>query len=167
MTNHQHREVHQRHRTVDRRVFSPAQAIAGVIGLILVIIGGVVLARVGLDSLIGDTANVFGFEHTALMGLTDVITGLFLLGAAASTAVRGTMIGLSMAAIGFGAIVAIEPDAFNTGLGGASELGVFYILVGAVGLLAAWAFPTTVVDHIATRDDGHDSDQLAVFSRRR
>ena len=154
MTDHEHHEVRQRHRTVDRRVFSPAQVVAGIIGLILVIIGGVVLARVGLDSLTGDTATVFGFEHTALMGLIDLIAGLFFLGAAASSAVRGTMIGLSMAAIGFGAIVAIEPDAFDSGLGGASELGVFYIIIGAVGLLAAWAFPTTVVDHVATRDDG-------------
>jgi hypothetical protein len=154
MTDHEHHEVHQRHRTVDRRVFSPAQVVAGIVGLILVIIGGVVLARVGLDSLTGDTTSVFGFEHTALMGLIDVIAGLFYLGAAASSAVRGTMIGLSMAAIGFGAIVAIEPDAFNSGLGGASELGVFYIIIGVVGLLAAWAFPTTVTDHVATRDDG-------------
>ena len=154
MTDHEHHEVRQRHRTVDRRVFSPAQVVAGIIGLILVIIGGVVMARVGLDSLTGDTATVFGFEHTALMGLIDLIAGLFYLGAAASSAVRGTLIGLSMAAIGFGAIVAIEPDAFNSGLGGASELGVFYIIIGAVGLLAAWAFPTTVVDHVATRDDG-------------
>jgi len=154
MTDHEHHEVRQRHRTVDRRVFSPASVVAGIIGLLLVIIGGVVLARVGLESLTGDTATVFGFDHTALMGLIDVIAGLFFLGAAASSSVRGTMIGLSMAAIGFGAIVAIEPGAFKSGLGGASELGVFYIIIGAVGLLAAWAFPTTVVDHVATRDDG-------------
>ena len=83
MTDHEHHEVHQRHRTVDRRVFSPAQVVAGIIGMILVIIGGVVLARVGLDSLTGDTTAVFGFEHTALMGLIDVIAGLFFLGAAA------------------------------------------------------------------------------------
>jgi hypothetical protein len=154
MTDHEHHEVRQRHRTIDRRVISPAQIVAGLIGLILVIIGGVVLARVGLDNLTGDTTAVFGFDHTALMGLIDVIAGLFFLGAAASSGVRGTMIGLSMAAIAFGAIMAIEPNAFDSSLGGASGLGVFYLIIGAVGLLAAWAFPTTVVDNVATRDDG-------------
>ncbi|MEX2622300.1 MAG: hypothetical protein WD651_01075 [Acidimicrobiia bacterium] len=154
MTDHEHHEVHQRHRTVDRRVISPAQIVAGLIGLTLVIIGGVALARVGLDNLTADTTTVLGLDHTALMGLIDVIAGLFFLGAAASSGVRGTLIGLSMAAIGFGAIVAIEPGAFDSSLGGGRELGVFYLIIGAVGLLSAWAFPTTVVDRVATQDDG-------------
>lgn len=154
MTEHEHHEVHQRRRTANRRVISPAQVVAGLIGLILVVIGGVVLARVGFDNFTVDTTTVVGLEHTALMGIIDVIAGLFFLGAAASSGVRGGLIGLSMAAIGFGAIVAIEPDAFNSALGGGSELGIFYIIIGAVGLLAAFAFPTTVVDHVATTEDG-------------
>jgi hypothetical protein len=154
MTDHEHHEVHQRSRTVNRRVVSPAQVVAGLIGLILVVIGGVVLARVGLDNLTADTTTVLGLDHTALMGIIDVIAGLFFLGAAASSGVRGGLIGLSMGAIGFGAIVAIEPDAFNSSLGGGSGLGVFYIIIGAVGLLAAFVFPTTVVDRVATTDEG-------------
>jgi hypothetical protein len=148
----EHREIHERRRTVDRRVISPAQVVAGLIGLFLVILGGVALARTGLSALTSPTETVLGFAHTPLMGLIDVVAGIFFLGAAASSGVRGTLIGLGLAAVAFGAIVAIEPGAFNEALGGGRELGVLYVIIGAVGLLAGWAFPTTVVDRVATED---------------
>lgn len=147
----EHREIRQRRTTVDRRVLRPSQAIGGLIGLFLVILGGVALARTGLGSLTSPTETVLGFAHTPLMGIIDVAAGLFFLGAAASSA-RGSLIGLGLAAVAFGAIVAIEPDAFDQSLGGGRELGVLYVIVGAVAVLAGWAFPTTVVDRVATED---------------
>jgi len=155
MSDHEHvHEVHQRRRTVDRRVISPAQIVAGIIGLILVVIGGVALARTGFDSLTGETTSVLGIDHTALMGVIDVVAGLFFLGAAASSGGRSTLIGLSLGSLAFGAIVAIEPGAFDSALGGGRDLGVLYIVIGAVGLVASLAFPTTVVDRVATQEDG-------------
>jgi len=155
MSDHEHvHEVHQRRRTVDRRVISPAQIVAGIIGLILVVLGGVALARTGFDSLTGETTSVLGIDHTALMGVIDVVAGLFFLGAAASSGGRSTLIGLSLGALAFGAIVAIEPGAFDSALGGGRDLGVLYIVIGAVGLVASLAFPTTVVDRVATQEDG-------------
>ncbi|MCJ7780748.1 MAG: hypothetical protein MUQ27_07970 [Acidimicrobiia bacterium] len=109
-------EVRQRRRTADRRITSPAQIVAGLIGVILVVMGGVVLARVGLASLTGDITAVLGIGHTALMGLIDVVAGLLFLGAAASSGVRGNLIGLSLLAVAFGAVVAIEPAAFDSTL---------------------------------------------------
>lgn len=153
MTDEHSRKVRWRRRTVDRRVISPAQMVAGIIGLILVILGGVALARVGLSSLTGDTTFVLGIGHTALMGLIDVVVGLFFLGAAASSGARGTLIGLSLAAVAFGAIVTIEPDAFDSALGGGRELGLLYLIIGVVGLLAALAFPERVVDRVDTEQD--------------
>lgn len=150
-------EVSERRRTTDRRVTSPAQLVAGLIGVILVVIGGVVLARVGLASLTGDTTAVLGIDHNALMGLIDVIAGLLFLGAAASSGVRGNLIGLSLLAVAFGAVVTIEPAAFDSTLGGGRELGLLYLIIGIVGLLVAFAFPTKVVDRVATEEDGSTS----------
>jgi hypothetical protein len=138
---------------VDRRVISPAQVIAGMIGLALVVIGGVAAARVGLDSLTGDSAVVLGFEHTALMGLIDIFAGLLFLVAAASYGGRGSLLGLGMASLAFGAVLFIEPAPFVPYLGGGEDLGLLYGVIGAVALLAAWAFPVTVVDRVATEDD--------------
>ncbi len=155
MTDHERtHEVRERRRTADRRVTSPAQLVAGLIGLILVVMGGVVLARVGLASLTGDTTAVLAIDHTALMGLIDVIAGLLFLGAAASSSVRGNLIGLSLLAVAFGAVVAIEPATFDSTLGGGRELGLLYLIIGIVGLLVALAFPIKVVDRVATVEDG-------------
>jgi len=63
------------------------------------------------------------------------------------------IIGLSLVAIAFGAIVAIEPSAFDS-LGAGSELGLLYLVLDVGGLVAALAFPTTVVDRVATQQDG-------------
>ena len=155
MTDHDHassHEVHERTSTADRRVLSPSQVVAGIIGLILVILGGVALARLGFDSLTGETETVLGLEHTTLMALIDIVAGLLFLGAAASAGGRGTLIGLSLIALAFGAIVAIEPEAFEEALGGGRDLGLLYAILGGVGLIAAFAFPTKVVDRVATTE---------------
>ena len=158
MNEHGHTHtVRERRRTVDRRVVSPGQIIAGAIGLFLLIFGGVALARVGLSSLTGETNTVLGFDHTALMGLIDIVGGLLFLGAASSPAMKGSMIGLGLMTLAFGAIVAIEPAAFDTALGGGRDLGLLYVIIGIVGLLAALAFPTITVDRVATEEDGSTS----------
>lgn len=143
-------EVHEQRSTVGRRVISPAQMVAGGIGLFLVVLGGVALARAGLDSLIGDPVGVLWFEHTALMALLDVVAGLLFLGAAASTGGRSTLIGLSLLTMAFGAVVAIEPGSFDETLGGGVELGALYLALGTIGLAVALLFPTRVVERVAT-----------------
>jgi hypothetical protein len=153
MTDRHTHLVRERRRTVDRRVISPGQMIAGAIGLFLLILGGVVLARVGLTSLTGETTTVLGFGHTALMGLIDIVAGLMFLGAASSPGMKGSLIGLGLMTLAFGSIVAIEPNAFDAAFGGGRELGLLYIIVGVVALLAAVLFPTTVVDRVATEED--------------
>ncbi len=145
-------EVHERTSTTGRQVISPAQIVAGAIGLILLILGGVALARLGFDSLTGETASVVGLDHTTLMALVDIVAGLLFLGAAASSGGRSSLIGLSLIAVAFGAVVAIEPDAFDSAMGGGQDLGFLYLILGLIGLVAALAFPTRVVDRVATTE---------------
>ena len=153
MTDHAStHEVHERRSTAGRRVISPAQIVAGIIGLVLVILGGVALARLGFDSLTGETASVMGLDHTTLMAMIDIVAGLLFLGAAASSGGRSSLIGLSLISVAFGAIVAIEPGAFDSALGGGQDLGVLYLILGLIGLVAAMAFPTKVVDRVATTE---------------
>src|SRR5690554_4128107 len=96
-------------RAVDRRVMSPARMVAGILGSILVVMGGVALARTGFSSLTGEVATVMGFQHTALMGLIDIVAGLFFLVAAAAVSVRGQLTGASLLVLAFGAVMMIEP----------------------------------------------------------
>jgi|FLYL01.1.fsa_nt_gi hypothetical protein len=162
--HHNHRQTVSR-TSADRRVWSPAQLVAGAVGVALVVMGGVALARTGADSLTGEVVTVGGFGHTTLMGLIDVVAGLLFLGSAGSaTAVRAGLTGLALAALAFGAVVAIEPGTFETTLGSGRPLGLLYALIGVVSLVAAWASPLIVVDRragedvVAADEELHDTD---------
>ncbi|CAN5291392.1 hypothetical protein BH18ACT5_BH18ACT5_18460 [soil metagenome] len=128
---------------VSRFSWSPAQWIAAAIGLFLVVMGAVALLRVGLDSLTGDVATVVTFEHTALMGIVDLLVGLFFLGIAGSALrSRSGLITLGMLCIAFGLVIAIEPDAMAEAVGGDQGLGWFYAVIGAISVVTAFASPT-------------------------
>jgi len=148
--------AHRRSQAVDRRVMSPARIVAGILGVILLVMGGVALARTGLSSLTGETATVLGFEHTALMGLIDIVAGLLFLVAAAAVAVRGQLTGISLLTAAFGAVMMIEPGAMSDALGGGSDLGLLYVVVGLLGLLAAMMSPTRVTEVEAVHEDTVD-----------
>lgn len=135
-------------RVVDRKAWSPAQFLAGAIGLFLIVMGGVAVARTGLaGGLTTDTVQVFGFGHTALWGLIELVIGLLFAGAAAGPWEAKRSLG-SLGALGlaFGIIVLIEPGPFTDGLGFGTATGALYTGIGAASLLAAWWSPTYLVD---------------------
>jgi hypothetical protein len=155
-------ETARRHRrvAVGRSNFTFGQAVAGILGLVLVIVGGVAIARVGFDSLIGDTTTVIGIGHTLLLGLIDLVVGVLFLGAASSVyGVRGTLITLGGLALAFGAIVAIEPDPFVEYLGDGGPVGVAYAVVGLISLLAGLATRTFVREESTYTDEIVEEDR--------
>lgn len=136
---------------VSRFTWSPAQWIAALIGLFLVVLGAVALLRVGLDTLTGETATVWMFEHTALMGIIDVVMGLlFLTLAGSSLNSRGGLITMGMLSLAFGLITAIEPNAMAELIGGDERLGWLYAIVGAIAVIGAFASPTVNVRRSST-----------------
>ena len=145
MTNLEDRETQPAERvTHSLRTWSPAQIVAGLVGLFLTVMGGVALARtLPADSLTGPTAEVFGVEHTALMGIIAIIVGLFFLSQAASPfAVQRGMIGLGVVALAFGLIVIIEPQAFDGALGIGQTGGWVYTVIGLVSVITGIVAPT-------------------------
>lgn len=144
-------------RSVARPPWSPAQIVAFVAGLFLVVLGGVALARAGLNfgDLEANRVEVLGLGHTALTGLIELVLGLVLLGAAAMPgAERGTMVFVGVLLLGFGIIVAIEPSAFAEPLGTTSANGWFWAILGAILLVASMVAPiiygrdTVVREHV-------------------
>lgn len=135
------REVHTASRT-----WSPAQIVAGIIGLLLVVMGGVALARlVPTDSLTAGTTTVFGVGHTALMAIITLGLGLLYLAEAATPYdVQPGLIFLGVATLAFGLIVVIEPAAFD----GALSLGVtggwFFTIIGVISTITGLISPTLV-----------------------
>jgi hypothetical protein len=148
---------------VDRRVWSPAQLVAGAIGLFLIVVGAVALLRSGFETLTSPTATVLGYQHTPLMAIISIVLGAMFLGAAASTlGVRGTLTFLGLLSLGFGLVMAIEPDRMSQWLAGGSPLGVLYVVIGAASLVAGWASPTIVQRRTSSR---MGSDKIESESR--
>jgi len=134
-------------RETRRAPWSPAQLLAIVAGLVLVVIGGVGLARAGLHlspSVIPLThTHVAGLGFTSMSALIQLVVGVVLLGGGAyPETARSTMAVLGVLLVAFGLIVAIDPTPFATMWGYTTASGVFYAVVGAVVLIAAAVSPT-------------------------
>jgi len=144
-------------REVVRAPWSPAQIVALVIGGLLTVMGGVVLARTGLNFGDLDTArtHVMGLEHTALLGVIELVLGLVLIGAGSVPgAPRGTMSFIGVALLLLGLIVAIEPSGTHRALGTTPGHGWFWAILGVILLAASMLSPVI-----------YDDDRRAVVRR--
>ncbi len=151
-TVHEHRQA----TVMGRRTWTPAQFVAAAIGLFLVVMGGVAMARAGVDSTMTDpVVEVLGFNQTALLGAIEVGFGLVLIAVAFATyEVRGWLTGLGLVSLAVGLIILIEPTAFETSLGAESTTGWLYAALGAGMIAAGWLSPLMVTGR--TKEYHHD-----------
>jgi hypothetical protein len=124
--------------------WSPAQILAGIIGLFMTVLGGVALARLlPTDSLTGETTTVIGMGFTVIMATITLLLGFVFLGGAGRPAnARQGMISLGVALLAFGLVTFIEPDALGGALGVNQTSGVVYSIVGLIAAIAGIASPT-------------------------
>ncbi len=124
--------------------WSPAQLIALAFGVFFVVLGAVAMTRGGLSGNTFDSkiVNVLGFDHTALLGVIELVFGLLLvLAGAVPGAGRGTMAFLGVLALGFGIIVLAAADQLRGTLGVTDANGWLYVITGIANLVAAMAAP--------------------------
>jgi len=158
------REIPERERLVERRVgttvrpaadeheawserrthlatWSPAQAVALIIGIGLTALGAVGMARGGFDD-VTTHVNMGGLHHTTLLGIIELAFGVLMMAAGAIPgAARGAMVFLGALALAFGIMVAVGPAPFHDSLATHSVHAALYITIGAVSLLTAMAAP--------------------------
>ncbi len=147
-----------------RRTWTPAQFVAGAIGLFVLVMGGVAMARAGFaDGVTAQTVEVFGFGHTALLGIIEATFGLVLLIAAASPyASRAWLGGMGVVALAFGLVVIFEPEALAVWLGTEQANGVLYTILGSAAVIAAWLSPLFITGRTETV---HHDDKKLVAER--
>lgn len=140
--------------------WSPAQLVALAFGIFFVVMGAVAMARGGLSGDTFDTkiVNVLGFDHTALLGVIELVFGLLLvLAGAVPGAGRGTMAFLGVVALGFGIVVLAAADSLRGSLGVTAANGWLYVITGIVNLVAAMAAPVIFTRQhraVGYREDG-------------
>lgn len=122
--------------------FSPGALVAGVISIGILLLGGITVARAGLDGTLGQpVVEVAGYTATALLGLIEIVFGLLLLAAALARA-NGAILFLGIAG-GVMALVAV----FQPSVGGDSlsiERGFAVIAAIAMGVVVAAALLPTI-----------------------
>jgi hypothetical protein len=141
-------------RQVSRPTWSPAQIVATIGGIFLIVLGGVGLAHTGFK--FTGTAYtrtiVMGLPVTSLGALVELLAGLVVLsGAAGPSAARATSSFIGVLGIAWGLIVALDPTAFGRLWGYNRNDGVFWIIVGFVLLVAAAASPIFMSRHNSVR----------------
>ena len=132
------------YRVADRPPWSPAQIIVAIVGVVFIVIGGVALARAGLhfDNVPLTRTQVAGLWFTNMSALITLVAGVIMLvGAIDPDAAKATMWFFGVILIAFGLIVAISPQPFTKWWGYSSANGVFYVVAGAVLVLAGALSP--------------------------
>ena len=116
---------------------SMSSVVSGIVGVVLLVIGIVALARTGLDDLTSPAVAVGPFVRTALFGLIEIGLGVIAMAMAADRSVRGAST-LAVVTGVAGIVWLIESAAFSGVLGLTVATGWLYLAV-AVALLVAVA----------------------------
>jgi len=130
--------------SVQHQPWSPAQAVALILGIVFLVLGGTALARTGINfnNVTGTHVNVAGSNQTQLMAYIELIFGaLLILAGAVPGAGRGLMSFCGVLALVFGIIVTAQPSSFSHSLGIGKGYGIFLIIIGIVLLVAAIVAP--------------------------
>jgi hypothetical protein len=119
-----------------RRVWSPAQVIVLAAGVLFLVFGAIAVINAGLtEPLTEPVVRVFGFDHTALLGVFELCAGaLLVLSALAGS--RTLSVVLSVLLVVGGVMILAEEDWTMTHLTGQSEFGWVPVISGGVCLLA-------------------------------
>ncbi len=128
-------------RTVRTSVFTPAALVAGVVAVVLLVLGGLTIVRAGLGGgLDVPVVLVAGFTATAILGLIELGFGLVLLAAALVRQVR-TILFVGIVG-GVAALVAVfQPSAGKGSLAIERGFAIWAALVMA-GVVVAALMPT-------------------------
>lgn len=136
--------------TVVSRRYDPASGAGALLGLALIVLGGVALARTGTDAPFSTPViDVMGWTHDAPLAVTELASGLLLLLAALS-GFRGFLLFVSALVAAGALVLAIEPTAIDRLAIDRSMAVVLAIVAGVVFLMAAIA-PT--MTHESARID--------------
>ena len=133
-----------RYRISNRSPWSPAQVVLALVALIFIVIGGAALARAGVDfhAVPFSRTQVAGLWFTNMSALITLLAGVVLLiGAADPMGAKASVWFFGVLLIAFGLIVAISPAPFTNMWGYSAANGIFYIIAGAILVIAGVVSP--------------------------
>lgn len=120
-----------------RLVVSPGQVIAGVLGLVIAIIGVIAVARGGIDSSLNvPIVRTAGFDQSAMLGLIELGLGLLLILGALSYAARGLIVGVGVVMVLGGVVLGAGGSTILRDVGTVHGTGWAIMVAGIVAIVA-------------------------------
>lgn len=154
----------------DGGIWTPAQLLALVLGVIFLVLGGVALLRGGVgETLFEPTVSVAGLGYTPLLAIIEIIFGLLLLSVGAFPGAADALVFLGVLELTFGLIIVIEPQAFQASLGAGRGHGWFYVITGGLAAFLSLGLPAVYrwrETSVRTREPGSLHDRSADRTQR-
>jgi|SoiMethySBSTD1v2_1073268.scaffolds.fasta_scaffold251733_4 hypothetical protein len=124
--------------TSSRFVFSPGQIIAGILGLVVAIIGIIAVSRGGIDdSLNVPVVSVAGTDQSAMLGLMEFAAGLLLVLGALSYALRWLVAFVGVVMIVGGVVLGAASADILQDIGTSQGTGWAIMVGGIIAVVAA------------------------------
>jgi hypothetical protein len=121
-----------------RFVFSPGQIVAGVLGIVVAIIGIISISRGGMDgSLNVPMVNVAGTDQSAMLGLAEFAAGLLLVLGAMSFAARSLVAFVGVVMVIGGVVLGAAGTTILGDVGTSQGTGWAIMVGGIIALVAA------------------------------
>ncbi len=137
-------EAQSTSRVVERPAWSPAQIFGVAGGVVLVVIGAIALARTGthFSSIPATHAMAVGLHFTCLSAIVQLGAGVLLLGACVfPMSAKSAMATFGVLLVAWGIVIVADITRLFTMWGYTKGTGIFYIVIGAVLVLAAALSP--------------------------
>ena len=121
-----------------RFVFSPGQILAGILGVVVAIIGIIAMSRGGLDgSLNVPVVNVAGTDQSAMLGIAEFAAGLLLVLGALSYAARGLIAFVGVVMVIGGVVLGAASSTILRDVGTSQGTGWAIMVGGIIAVVAA------------------------------
>ena len=120
-----------------RLVISPGQVIAGVLGLVIAVIGIMAVARGGIDGSMNVPAvRTAGLDQSAMLGAIELGIGLLLILGALSYAARGLIVTVGVVMVLGGVLIGAAGTTILRDLGTVHGTGWVIMVGGIIAIVA-------------------------------
>ena len=121
-----------------RFVFSPGQIIAGILGVVVAIIGIIAVSRGSIDGTLNvPVVNVAGTDQSAMLGLAEFAAGLLLVLGAMSYAARGLIAFVGVVMVIGGVVLGSASAEILHDVGTSQGTGWAIMVGGIIAIVAA------------------------------
>ena len=120
-----------------RLVVSPGQVIAGVLGLVIAVIGIMAVSRGGIDSSLNvPMVRTAGLDQSAMLGIAELGVGLLLAFGALNYAARGLIVGVGVVMVLGGVFLGAANATILRDVGTVHRTGWVIMVGGIIAIVA-------------------------------